>query len=109
MKSVLIVIAGLLVLIGLGWFLTMNDLAMQAFFAPRVRAIESHTFKMSEQYNEGMIRDLENLRLQYVSASGEQKQAIKSTILHRFEVFDAEQLTPDLRRFYQTLTTGGEI
>lgn len=60
-------------------------------------------FEQSQSYNEGMIRDLENLRQQYLTATTEQKAALKGMIMHRFSVFPKEKLPYELRTFYQSL------
>ena len=54
------------------------------FFAPKYRAVDNQVFKQSEQYNDGMIRDLENLQLEYISADKEHKDALRAIVLHRF-------------------------
>jgi hypothetical protein len=43
--------------------LNLFGLAQFQFFAPKVRAVENQVFKESEQYNDGMVRDLENLQM----------------------------------------------
>lgn len=73
------------------------------YFAPRYQAVDSAVFHESAQYNEGMIRDLENLRMQYTQADETGKAALKATVLHRFSVYPTEKLTPELRNFYVSL------
>jgi hypothetical protein len=77
-----------------------------AFFAPRVRAIDNHVFKESEQYNDGMIRDLEDLQMQYMQADAKQKQALRAIVLHRFSVYPEERMPIELREFYNQLRSG---
>ena len=50
------------------------------YFAPKYRAVDNQVFKQSEQYNDGMIRDLENLQLEYINADKEHKDALLSLI-----------------------------
>jgi hypothetical protein len=88
--------------------LAFGSFEMYKFFAPKYRAVDNQVFKESEQYNDGMIRDLEELEMQYVSATDVQKQALKSIIIHRFEVYDENRLPADLRMFYNDLKTGRE-
>ena len=76
------------------------------YFAPKYRATENKVFKQSEQYNDGMIRDLENLQMQYMEADQPHKDALRSIVMHRFFVYDQERMTPELRNFYQQLKAG---
>lgn len=74
-----------------------------AYFAPKYRAVESKVFHESEQYNEGMVRDLSELQRQYVTASAEDKAALRPIILHRFSVYPTEKLPTELRSFYESI------
>lgn len=76
---------------------------LHLFFDPKYTELENKVYHESPQYNEGMIRDLENLHIEYNSAKGNQKKALKSVILYRFSVFDEEKLPPHLRIFYDKL------
>jgi len=76
------------------------------FYAPRYRAVENKVFKESEQYNDGMVRDLENLQLEYISADQAHKDVMKAIILHRFSVYDENRLPYNLRSFYIQLREG---
>jgi hypothetical protein len=83
----------------LGW-------ASYDYFAPKYRATDNKVFKQSEQYNDGMIRDLENLQLEYVNADNEHKQALRAIVLHRFSVYPEDQMPANLRNFYNQLRSG---
>jgi hypothetical protein len=76
------------------------------FFAPKYRAVDNQVFKQSEQYNDGMIRDLENLQLEYISADKEHKDALRAIVLHRFSVYPEDKMPPNLRNFYNSLKAG---
>jgi hypothetical protein len=86
----------LAVLIGVSFF----GLGMKSFFSPKFRAVEQKVFHESEQYNDGMIRDFQNLRLEYLRGTPEQKEALKGTILHRMSVYPKDRLPIELRSFY---------
>ena len=77
----------------------MLGFAQFAFFAPRIEQVRYDTFKQSQAYNDGMIRDLENLKLQYMQANPEQKAALRGIVLHRFSVYDTNRLPTDLQVF----------
>jgi len=76
------------------------------YFAPRYRAVDNEVFKQSEQYNDGMIRDLENLQMDYVNADRDHKDAVRAIVLHRFSVYPKDRLPPNLRNFYNDLRAG---
>jgi len=76
------------------------------YFAPRYRAVDNEVFKQSEQYNDGMIRDLENLQMDYVNADRDHKYAVRAIVLHRFSVYPEDRLPPNLRNFYNDLRAG---
>jgi len=76
------------------------------FFAPKYRAVDNEVFKQSEQYNDGMIRDLENLQMEYIGADAEKKQALRAIVLHRFSVYPEDKMPPNLRNFYNDLKAG---
>ena len=76
------------------------------FFAPKYRAVDNQVFKESEQYNDGMIRDLENLQMEYIKATAEQKDALRAITLHRFSVYPEDKMPPNLRNFYNSLKAG---
>jgi hypothetical protein len=76
------------------------------YFAPKYRAVDNQVFKQSEQYNDGMIRDLENLQLEYIKATAEQKDALRAITLHRFSVYPEDRMPPNLRNFYNDLKAG---
>ena len=76
------------------------------YFAPKYRQVDNEVFKQSEQYNDGMIRDLENLQLEYIKADAAQKDALRAITLHRFSVYPEDKMPPNLRNFYNDLKAG---
>ena len=70
------------------------------FFAPKVEQVRYDTFKNSQSFNDGMVRDLENLKMEYLRSNPEQKVALKAIVLHRFSVYPIAQLPADLQQFY---------
>ena len=86
--------------------LSFGGYEMYKFFAPKYRAVENQVFKESEQYNDGMIRDLENLQLEYINADKEHKDALRAIVLHRFSVYPEDRMPPNLRNFYNQLRSG---
>ena len=76
------------------------------YFAPKYRATDNKVFKESEQYNDGMIRDLENLQVEYINGDADKKQALRAIVLHRFSVYPEDRMPPNLRNFYEQLKAG---
>jgi len=74
-----------------------------SFYAPRMEKVRYDTFKQSQAYNDGMIRDLENLKMEYTKANDEQKAALRAIVVHRFSVYDIDLLPNDLQVFYNSI------
>jgi hypothetical protein len=105
-KGILAGIGALVLFFALIFGLNLFGLANYSFFAPKYRAVENQVFKESEQYNDGMIRDLENLQMEYIQANADQKQALRAIVLHRFSVYPEDRMPPNLRNFYNDLKAG---
>lgn len=57
-------------------------------------------FERSQSYNQGMIRDMENLKLAYLhSNSPDEKAAILDTARHRAAGYSTAELPLDLQQF----------
>jgi hypothetical protein len=106
LKAILMLVGAIVLCLALIFGLNLFGLANYSFFAPKVRAVDAQVFKQSEQYNDGMVRDLENLQIQYMQANADQKAALKDIILHRFAVYDVNKLPPNLFAFYSDLRSG---
>jgi len=102
-KEISAIVVGWVALIILAMF---GSFFAYQYFAPKYRAVDNQVFKQSEQYNDGMIRDLENLQIEYVSADAEKKQALRAIVLHRFSVYPEDKMPPNLRNFYNDLKAG---
>ena len=105
-KGIFAGIGALVLFFGLIFGLNLFGFANYSFFAPKYRAVENQVYKESTQYNEGMVRDLENLQMEYMKANDSQKAALKDIILHRFAVYDVNRLPSNLYSFYNDLRSG---
>ena len=85
--------------------MSFGSYKMYEYFAPKYRAVDAKVFKESEQYNEGMVRDLSELQHQYVTATEEEKASLRPIIRHRFEAYDRDRLPADLREFYDSINS----
>jgi hypothetical protein len=102
-KEISAIVVGWVALIVLAMF---GSFFAYQYFAPKYRAVDNQVFKQSEQYNDGMIRDLENLQIEYIGADAEKKQALRAIVLHRFSVYPEDKMPPNLRNFYNELRAG---
>jgi len=102
-KEISAIVVGWVALIILAMF---GSFFAYQYFAPKYRAVDNQVFKQSEQYNDGMIRDLENLQIEYIGADAEKKQALRAIVLHRFSVYPEDKMPPNLRNFYNDLKAG---
>jgi hypothetical protein len=105
-KGVFAGIGALVLFLAFVFGMNMFGLANYSFFAPKYRAVDAQVYKQSEQYNDGMIRDLENLQMEYMKANDTQKAGLKDIIIHRFSVYDMNRLPPNLFNFYNDLRSG---
>lgn len=103
LKTIFVTVAGVALMLGASFGLTYFGLQMNSFFQPKYRALDAKVFKESEQYNDGMVRDLAELKRQYDQSDDEGKAALRPVIRHRFEVYDSSRLPDDLRNFYNSL------
>jgi len=106
MKEFLGIVAFIAAAVAVVIGLTFLGYAITDYFAPKYRAIDNKVFKESEQYNDGMVRDLENLQLEYMNADKEHKDALRAIVLHRFSVYPVDKMPPNLRNFYNELRSG---
>lgn len=102
------ILAGIGVFIGIIAFIFIMGnigLGFDAYFKPKVNAIERKTFEQSQSHVEGMVRDLSNFHLQYVdpNSTDAQKAVIKATIQHQFADFPISQVPDQLKGFYNEM------
>jgi len=102
MKAILAILGSIVALVVLSFALSYTSYAQYSFFAPRMEQVRYDTFKHSQSYNEGMVRDLENLQMEYAKADSNQKAMLRTVVLHRFSVYEG-QLPSNLQAFYNQL------
>lgn len=95
-----IIISGIVTIFGISY----GSYQLYRYFAPKYANVQNKIYQNNASYNEGMIRDFENLKLEYLHEDDmNKKEAIHSVILHRFTVFGVDKLPPDLREFYRQM------
>lgn len=91
MKITLITMGMIIALAGLSFAMQGLGLINLKFWGVKYEDARRDVFEQSKSYNHGMIRDIENLCLQYAELESEtHKQAIASTIRHRKSAFTGE-------------------
>lgn len=90
----------------LGFGLNYAGYLQYGFFAPRMEQVRNDTFHNSQAYNDGMLREMEEQRMAYATATPDQKDAIKGLLKHDFSVYPKDRLPADLLNFYNSLTGG---
>jgi hypothetical protein len=103
MKDVLRIFGGFCLVIALLFGASYGMYAGYQFFKPKYVAVDNQVFQASQQYNEGMVRDLQNLQLEYINGDQSKKDAIRAIVLQRFSVYPQEKMPADLRNFYNSL------
>ncbi len=83
--------------------LTFFGFEMNSYFSPKYAALENRVFHETQAYNDGMVRDLENIKMQYDEADKAGKDALRATALHRFSIYPNERLPADLQNFFNNL------
>ena len=106
MKNVFGFISSVVIALAVVFGLSYYAFEMTSFFKPKYTALDNQVFKESQQYNDGMLRDLQNLQLEYINGDQGKKDSIRAVVLHRFSVYPEDKLTPDLRNFYNSLKAG---
>jgi len=84
----------------LGFVLNLAGLAQFSFFAPKVEQVRYNTFKESQAFNEGTVRELYSYQREYLAADDVHKAGIRSMILHTFSTYPKDRLPADLQAFY---------
>ena len=103
MKEIFAGLGVLVLMVAISLILNAVGFANWAFYAPRVAQVQTNVFHNSQQYNEGMIRDLENIEQEYQHSTTEEKRTLRALAIHRFEVYPIDQMPPDLQNFYRGL------
>lgn len=104
MKIAFACIGGFALFLILIFALNLFGFGNYAFFAPKYTAVDNKVFHESQQYNDGMVRDLENIKREYQHATPEGKDALRATVIHRFEIYPRDRMPPDLLNFYDSLS-----
>lgn len=103
MKAIGLSILVLAGLIGLGWLLAGNNLAMMKVFAPATEQVRRETFENSKAYRDGMVQELRAMQFEYMRADDAHKAGMANVIRHRLAGFPEDALPYDLQQFIKEL------
>jgi hypothetical protein len=96
-------IFAMLVIIMLTWVIQGDNFFLYKYFAPKFEQTRRQVFEQSKAYKEGMVQELQNMQFEYIGASPEHKEALRSIILHRSADFDENKMPTALRDFIKGL------
>ena len=80
-------------------------LAYYRVLTPAYVATDNEVFHESQQYQDGIRRDLADMQSEYITASPEQKQALAAIIRDRYGAIDRSILTADENTFLDSVET----
>lgn len=96
-------VAGIALVVGL--IIGGNHLTLYVMrtFGTQVEDVRTDIYRKNKSYTEGTVRDLRELKREYLTASEEHKDAVRSLILHRAGELDYDRLPSDLRSFLKEI------
>lgn len=94
-------------ILAMGFVANGAKLANLKFWGTKYANAEREVFEESKSYNHGMVRDLQNLRMEYESSEegSAERDVIAQTALHRFSAYDKGDLPPEMEQFLNELET----
>lgn len=99
---------GLLVIWLLLNLIVAGDLLAFQFWAPKYRDAQREVFEQSQSYVQGKITHITRLRLSYETAEGNQREALRRTILTEAATVDSEDLPEELQAFITGLSAAAD-
>jgi len=102
----IIAASALMLLLALG--MGILSLEWKRYFNPKHANVEREVFKETRSYNEGMLQQLIDYRLQYYQSDDEDAQAaILSTVRHMYAEYDESKIEmSELRSFVKLAKYG---
>lgn len=97
-----VLLAGVL-MFGVGFLATGGDLLTYRFWAPKQANAQRQVFENTQSYVQGKTEFITRLRLDYESATGPQKEALRRTILTEAAQVDQAKLPLETQIFLRQL------
>ena len=99
MKNVAIVLVVLLCIVAISYL----GLFHYRWFGPKFENARREVFEGTRSYNQAKLQELAKYRLEYINADYDSKQAIASTIKHRFADYNSDNLPSELNQFLKQI------
>ncbi len=104
-----LIIASVVVVISLAFVLKLGGIEWYRFFGVKKQSAEREVFKETRSYNEAKEQELLKLRLEYIKEKDTvAKEAIASTIRHKFADYPKSKLDSELLRDFLLKIKKGE-
>ena len=103
-KTILIIVASIILLIGALFGLQYLGLANYKFFAPKYQNAQREVFENTQSFTEGKRQDLIKYYHEWLNADKDGKSAIKELVIDDFASYDINKLTPSEQNMYNSIT-----
>ena len=103
-RGILAAAGGVLALLLIVSLISGGSLMYFKFWAPQWRDAQREVFTESQSYVQGKISHITRLRLSYEGAEGDQREALRRTILIEAATVDSEDLPEELQTFITSLS-----
>lgn len=94
----------LVLIVGLTFGSTWLKIQWMRFFGTEIESARTDIYRENKSYVEGTVRDLREMRVEYLKASDEHKDALASLILQRANELDWDRLPSDVRGFLKEIS-----
>jgi len=91
-----------------GFMLAIGIVILAPFYVykimgPKYEEVRRDIYDESRSYQQGTLRDLQNLQIKYEESDDNVREILRDTILHRSADFPENKLTPELKRFIKEI------
>lgn len=93
------VIGGILGILALTWVVQGNEFFLLTVFGAKMENARYNAFKNSQSYRDGTVKELQKLRIDYINAAPDHRNAIGGIILGMLGDGDEATLPSDLQSF----------
>lgn len=104
MKTVLIVIASIILFFAVMFGLQYIGLINYKFFAPKYQNAQREVFENTQSFTEGKRQDLIKYYHEWINSDKDGKSALKELVIEDFANYDVTKLTPSEQNMYNKIT-----
>ena len=95
----------LMVVVGASFGIPYLKLQVLRMWGTELESVKTDIYRENKSYVEGTVRDLRELRVDYLKAPESHKEALASLVLQRANELDWERLPTDVRDFLKEIST----